>query len=261
MHLKTTTFPLPQSPVKELKRSSTESIGTRRADLGDYDHFMQKEIFEQPTSLENGMRGRFSDDDSTAVFGGLNLKAQELRQIDRILFIACGTAWHSCLVAEHLIERYARIPVEVEYASEFRYRDAPVDKNMLVVAISQSGETIDTLAALREAKRKGYRTLAINNSVGSTIARESDGGIYQHAGPEIGVASTKAFTSQIMISALLALYLGRIRNLSYGDGVEIVKALRTVPEQVRGLLKQNDKIASIAKKYAKYEDCLFLVVS
>ena len=204
------------------------------------------------------MRGRFSDDDSTAVFGGLNLNPQELRKIDRILFIACGTAWHSCLVAEYLIERFARIPVEVEYASEFRYRDAPLDKNTLVIAISQSGETIDTLGALREAKRRGYRTLAINNSVGSTIARESDGGIYQHAGPEVGVASTKAFTSQIMISALLALYLGRLRDLAYGDGVEIVKALRTVPEQVKEILKQNDKIASIAKKYAKYEDCLFL---
>lgn len=231
---------------------------TSEAELGDYDHFMQKEIFEQPTSLENGMRGRFSDDGSTAVFGGLNLNPQELRQIDRILFLACGTAWHSCLVAEYLIERYARIPVEVEYASEFRYRNAPLDKNTLVIAISQSGETIDTLGALREAKRKGYRTLAINNSVGSTIARESDGGIYQHAGPEIGVASTKAFTSQIMICAMLALYLGRLRDLSYGDGVEIVKALKQVPAQVEEILKQNDKIAAIAKKYAKYEDCLFL---
>ena len=231
---------------------------TSEAELGDYDHFMQKEIFEQPTSLENGMRGRFSDDGSTAVFGGLNLNPQELRQIDRILFLACGTAWHSCLVADYLIERYARIPVEVEYASEFRYRNAPLDKNTLVIAISQSGETIDTLGALREARRKGYRTLAINNSVGSTIARESDGGIYQHAGPEIGVASTKAFTSQIMICAMLALYLGRLRDLSYGDGVEIVKALKQVPAQVEEILKQNDKIAAIAKKYAKYEDCLFL---
>ena len=231
---------------------------TSEAELGDYDHFMQKEIFEQPTSLENGMRGRFSDDGSTAVFGGLNLNPQELRQIDRILFLACGTAWHSCLVAEYLIERYARIPVEVEYASEFRYRNAPLDKNTLVIAISQSGETIDTLGALREARRKGYRTLAINNSVGSTIARESDGGIYQHAGPEIGVASTKAFTSQIMICAMLALYLGRLRDLSYGDGVEIVKALKQVPAQIEEILKQNDKIAAIAKQYAKYEDCLFL---
>ena len=231
---------------------------TSEAELGDYDHFMQKEIYDQPTALENGMRGRFSDDGSTAVFGGLNLDPQELRQVDRILFLACGTAWHSCLVAEYLIERFARIPVEVEYASEFRYRNAPLDKNTLVVAISQSGETIDTLGALREAKRKGYRTLAINNSVGSTIARESDGGIYQHAGPEIGVASTKAFTSQVMICGMLALYLGRLRDLSYGDGVNIVKALRKVPAQVEELLKQDAKIAAIAKKYAHYEDCLFL---
>jgi len=231
---------------------------TSEAELGDYDHFMQKEIFEQPTSLKNGMRGRFSDDASTAVFGGLNLNPQELRQIDRILFIACGTAWHACLVAEYLIERFARIPVEVEYASEFRYRNAPLDKNTLVIAISQSGETIDTLGALREAKRKGYRTLSINNSVGSTIARECDGGIYQHAGPEIGVASTKAFTSQIMICAMLALYLGRLRDLSYGDGVDIVKALKKLPEQVSEVLKQTSHIETIAKKYAKYEDCLFL---
>ena len=231
---------------------------TSEAELGDYAHFMEKEIFEQPTSLQNGMRGRFSDDASTAVFGGLNLNPQELRQIDRILFLACGTAWHSCLVAEYLIERFARIPVEVEYASEFRYRNAPLDKNTLVIAISQSGETIDTLGALREAKRKGYRTLAINNSVGSTIARESDGGIYQHAGPEIGVASTKAFTSQIMICAMLSLYLGRLRDLSYGDGVDIVKALKAVPSQVEEILKQNDQIKALAKKYAKYDDCLFL---
>ncbi|PXA04731.1 glutamine--fructose-6-phosphate transaminase (isomerizing) [Coraliomargarita sinensis] len=231
---------------------------TSAAELGDYHHFMEKEIFEQPVSLENGMRGRFADDGSTAFFGGLNLTPQELRHVDRLLFIACGTAWHACLVAEYLIERYARIPVEVEYASEFRYRNAPLDKNTLVIAISQSGETIDTLAALREAKRKGYRTLSINNSVGSTIARESDGGIYQHAGPEIGVASTKAFTSQIMLCAMLALYLGRLRDLSYGDGVEIVKALKAMPEQIREVLRQNDKIAAIAKQYANYEDCLFL---
>lgn len=231
---------------------------TTAAELGQYSHFMEKEIFEQPTSLKNGMRGRFSDDDSTAVFGGLNLNPQELRQVDRIVFIACGTAWHACLVAEYLIERFARIPVEVEYASEFRYRNAPLEKNTLVIAISQSGETIDTLGALREAKRKGYRTLSINNSVGSTIARECDGGIYQHAGPEIGVASTKAFTSQIMICAMLALYLGRLRDLSYGDGVQIVKALREVPSQVETILSQNESIAAIAKKYANFEDCLFL---
>jgi glucosamine--fructose-6-phosphate aminotransferase (isomerizing) len=231
---------------------------TAEAELGDYTHFMEKEIFEQPASLKNGMRGRFSDDGSTAVFGGLNLSPQDLRNVDRIVFLACGTAWHACLVAEYLIERFARIPVEVEYASEFRYRNAPLDKNTLVIAISQSGETIDTLAAIREAKRKGYRTLSINNSVGSSIARECDGGIYQYAGPEIGVASTKAFTSQIMICAMLALYLGRLRSLSYGDGIEIVKAMKLLPELVKEVLGQSGAIAAIAKKYAKYEDCLFL---
>jgi len=231
---------------------------TTAAELGDFSSFMEKEIFEQPTALENGMRGRFSDDGSTALFGGLNLTPQELLGVDRILFLACGTAWHACLVAEYLIERFARIPVEVEYASEFRYRNAPLDKNTLVFAISQSGETIDTLAALREAKRKGYRTLAINNSVGSTIARETDGGIYQHAGPEIGVASTKAFTSQIMLCAMVALYLGRLRDLSFTDGTKIVKALKALPDQVREVLKQNEHIEAIAKKYAHYEDCLFL---
>ena len=231
---------------------------TTAAELGDFSSFMEKEIFEQPAALENGMRGRFSDDGSTALFGGLNLNPQELLGVDRILFLACGTAWHACLVAEYLIERFARIPVEVEYASEFRYRNAPLDKNTLVFAISQSGETIDTLAALREAKRKGYRTLAINNSVGSTIARETDGGIYQHAGPEIGVASTKAFTSQIMLCAMVALYLGRLRDLSFTDGTKIVKALKALPDQVREVLKQNEHIEAIAKKYAHYEDCLFL---
>ena len=228
------------------------------SELGDYEHYMLKEIFEQPTALENAMRGRFTDDSSTAKFGGLNVSAQELRQVDRILFCACGTAWHACLVAEYLIERYARIPVEVEYASEFRYRNAPLDKNTLVIVISQSGETIDTLAALRESKRKGYKTLAINNSVGSTIARESDGGIYQHAGPEIGVASTKAFTSQLHIISMLALYLGRLRDMSYQDGLEYVEALKSAPELVTEALKLNDQIEEIAQRYKDMQDCLFL---
>ena len=229
---------------------------TSESELGDFHHFMEKEIFEQPVALENGMRGRFSDDGSTAVFGGLNLSPQDLRNVDRILFIACGTAWHACLVAEYLIERYARIPVEVE-CFEFRYRNAPLDKNTLVFAISQSGETIDTLAALREAKQ-GLSHLSINNSVGSTIARECDGGIYQHAGPEIGVASTKAFTSQVMLAAMVALYLGRIRDLSFDEGTKIVQALKELPNQIREILDQSSHIAEIAKKYAQTEDFLFL---
>jgi len=228
------------------------------SEIGDYQHYMLKEIFEQPRAIENAMRGRFSQDGSTSKFGGLNISPRELRQVERIVFCGCGTAWHACLVAEYLIEKLARIPVEVEYASEFRYRNAPLDKDTLIFVISQSGETIDTLAALREAKRKGYRTLAINNVVGSTIAREADGGIYQHAGPEIGVASTKAFTSQLVLGAMIALYLGRLRDLSFSAGVRFVNTLKSLPKMIEKTLELNDEIEEIAKRYAKYEDCLFL---
>ncbi len=228
------------------------------AEIGDYAHFMEKEIFEQPVALENTMRGRFSEDGSTAQFGGLNISAAEFRQVDRFVFCACGTAWHACLVAEQMIERFARIPVEVDYASEFRYRNTPLDSNTLFFVVSQSGETIDTLAALREAKRKGYRALAINNVVGSTIAREADGGIYQHVGPEIGVASTKAFTSQLLLGAMVALYLGRMRDMSFSDGVRYVSALKSVPDLVRKALTQAPHIREIAKRYAQYHDMLFL---
>ena len=228
------------------------------AEMGSYPHFMLKEIFEQPKAIENAMRGRFSADGSTCQFGGLNLTPREFRQIDRILFMGCGTAWHACLVAEYLIEKYARIPVEVEYASEFRYRNAPIDKNTLVWTISQSGETIDTLEAQREAQRKGFRVLGITNGVGSTIARENDGGIYQHSGPEIGVASTKAFTSQITIAAMIALYVGRMRDMSFEQGTEIARALKTIPGQLAQVLNQADSIKAIAEKYAPFNDFLFL---
>jgi len=228
------------------------------AEMGAYAHFMEKEIFEQPIALENTMRGRFSEDGSTAVFGGLNISAIDFRQVDRFHFIACGSAWHSCLVAEQLIEHFARVPVEVDYASEFRYRNIPLSKNALFFAISQSGETIDTLAAMREAKRKGYKVLAINNVVGSTIAREADGGVYQHVGPEIGVASTKAFTSQLLLSAMLALYIGRMRDMSYSSGIEYVKALKGAPDLVRQTLKLAPQIKEIAQRYAHYPDFLFL---
>lgn len=228
------------------------------ADLGTSKTYMQKEIFEQPKALENAIRGRISDDLSTSVLNGLNITPTELRQFDRILFCACGTAWHACLVAEYLIEKYARIPVEVEYASEFRYRNAPLDKSTLVFVVSQSGETIDTLQALRESKRKGFKTLAITNSVGSTISRESDGGLYQYAGKEVGVASTKAFTSQIMICLLIALYIGRMRDLSFSEGREIVKAITSLPNAIRDILKLAPQIEKIAKKYSHYNDFLFL---
>ncbi|PTY00355.1 glutamine--fructose-6-phosphate transaminase (isomerizing) [Opitutus sp. ER46] len=228
------------------------------AEMGDHAHFMEKEIFEQPTALENTMRGRFSEDGSTAQFGGLNISAAEFRQVERFVFCACGTAWHACLVAEQLIERFARIPVEVDYASEFRYRNTPLDPSTLFLFLSQSGETIDTLAALREAKRKGYKALAINNVVGSTLAREADGGIYQHVGPEIGVASTKAFTSQLLLGAMFALYLGRMRDMSYSDGVRLVNALKGAPDLVRKALREAPHIREIARRYAQYRDMLFL---
>jgi len=228
------------------------------AELNGYAHFMEKEIFEQPAALENSMRGRFSEDGSTSKFGGLNLGPMDFRLIDRVAFLGCGTAWHSCLVAEHLIERFARVPVEVDYASEFRYRNAPLSGNPLFFVMSQSGETIDTLGALREAKRKGYQVLAINNTVGSTIAREADGGIYQHVGPEIGVASTKAFTSQLLIGAMLALHIARMRDMSFADGVEYVNALRKTPDLVREALKQAGHIKAVARRFARYNDMLFL---
>ena len=228
------------------------------AEMNGYAHFMEKEIFEQPAALENSMRGRFSEDGSTAKFGGLNLGPVDFRQIDRFVFLGCGTAWHSCLVAEHLIERFARVPVEVDYASEFRYRNAPLSGNPLFFVMSQSGETIDTLGALHEAQRKGYKVLAVNNTVGSTIAREADGGIYQHVGPEIGVASTKAFTSQLLIGAMLALHVARMRDMSFADGVEFVSALKKAPDLVREALKQAGHIKAVAKRFAQYNDMLFL---
>ena len=247
---------LDQADVSPVVDRITWSI--KDADRNGYSHFMEKEIFEQPQALENSMRGRFSEDGSTAQFGGLNLTPGEFRQIDRFMFCACGTAWHACLVAEHLIERFARLPVEVDYASEFRYRNSPLDRHTLFFVISQSGETIDTLAALREAKRKGYRVLAINNVVGSSIAREADGGIYQHAGPEIGVASTKAFTSQLLLGAMVALYVSRMRDMSFNDGVDFVKALRAAPELVRRALARAPHIRAVAKRYARCTDFLFL---
>jgi glucosamine--fructose-6-phosphate aminotransferase (isomerizing) len=245
-----------QAEVSPVVDQITWSIND--ADINGYAHFMEKEIFEQPAALENAMRGRFSEDGSTAQFGGLNLTAADFRLIDRYVFTSCGTAWHACLVAEHLIERFARLPVEVDYASEFRYRNAPLDRDVIFFVISQSGETIDTLAALREAKRKGYKVMSICNVVGSTIAREADGGIYQHAGPEIGVASTKAFTSQLLIAAMFALYVARMRDMSFADGVNYVSALKSTPGLVRKTLEQAPHIKEIARRYAQYNDFLFL---
>ena len=227
-------------------------------DLGDFDTYMLKEIFEQPQSIENCLRGRIDHDAASAKFGGLNTDTQTLRHIDRIVLTACGTSWHAALVGEYLIEEFARIPVEVEYASEFRYRNPPMTDKTMAFAITQSGETADTLAALRESRRKGHCTLAICNVVGSTIAREADGGIYLHAGPEIGVASTKAFTSQVTALTLLALYLGRMRHMSYPAGQRIIKQLLNLPKQVEQTLQCNDKVAEIAQKYFDRTNFLYL---
>ena len=228
------------------------------SDLGDYPHYMLKEIFEQPISIENALRGRLDEDEATAVFGGLNLSAQQLRRIDRIVLTACGTSWHAALVGEYLLEEFARIPTEVEYASELRYRNPPMSDTTMVFAITQSGETADTLAAMRECKRKGHPTLAICNTVGSTIAREADGGIYLHAGPEIGVASTKAFTSQVTVLIELALFMGRMRHLSYPAGRRLIRQLKEMPNKVRQTLECHEHVKRIAEKYAEFNNFLYL---
>ena len=225
---------------------------------GGYKHFMLKEIFEQAETIQNAMRGRLLVEEGNARLDGLNVVLQQLRQINRIIIAACGTSWHAALVGEYMIEEIAGINVEVQYASEFRYRNPIIDANTLVFVISQSGETADTLAALREASNKGATVLGICNAVGSSIARETHGGVYLHAGPEIGVASTKAFTSQLTVLSLLTLLLGRMRRISHSDGMTIAKALEKIPEQVKKILRQNDAIEEIAKSYYKYANFLFL---
>ncbi len=225
---------------------------------GEHAHFMLKEIYEQPRTIENALRGRVDLKNATAHFGGLNLQPEELRSLKRIIIAASGTSFFAALVGEYLIEEFAGIPVEVEFAHEFCYRNAPLEKNTVLLVLSQSGETADTLAALREAKKRGHRALAIVNVVGSTIAREADGGIYMHAGPEIGVASTKAFISTLTVLSLLAIHLGRMRKLSAHRALEMLHALEAVPEQIESLLAQNNSLKKIARKYAKADDFFFL---
>jgi glutamine---fructose-6-phosphate transaminase (isomerizing) len=225
---------------------------------GGYAHFMIKEIFEQPQTIQNTMRGRLVLDEGFSKLGGLNLTRDELVNLDNIIITACGTSWHSGLIGEMMIEEHARIPTETEYASEFRYRNPIVTPRTLCVVISQSGETADTLAAMREAKRRGAKTLGLVNVVGSTIAREDDGGIYLHAGPEIGVASTKAFTSQVIALALLTLKLGRLRNMSVVRGREIAQAMLELPEQIQSILDRAEEIESIAERFEDATNFLYL---
>jgi len=225
---------------------------------GGFAHFMLKEIFEQPASVENTMRGRLLAEDGTAKLGGLNMTADDLLHVENIVITACGTSWHSALIAEHMIEECARVPVEVEYASEFRYRNPIVSDRTLCIVISQSGETADTLAAMREAQQRGARAIGIVNVVGSTIARESDGGVYIHAGPEIGVASTKAFTSQVMALAMFTLKLARLRSLSVLQGRNIVQAMHQLPQQIQQILDGAPTIERIADEFKDATNFLYL---
>jgi glucosamine--fructose-6-phosphate aminotransferase (isomerizing) len=223
-----------------------------------HDYFMHKEIFEQPETLRNATRGRLNLEEGTVRLNGLTDHLADLSKIKRIIITACGTSWHAALIGEYLLEEYAKIPTEVEYASEFRYRSPIIDEGTIVLVISQSGETADTLAAMREAQRRGAKALGIVNVVGSTIARESDGGVYIHAGPEIGVASTKAFTSQIMVLSLITILLGRMRHISANMGKEMIAALQSIPEKIESILANEEQIMEIAKLYGRHNNFLYL---
>jgi glucosamine--fructose-6-phosphate aminotransferase (isomerizing) len=225
---------------------------------GGFEHFMLKEIFEQPQTIQNTMRGRLVVDEGFSKLGGLNLTRDELQSLDQIIITACGTSWHSGLIGEMYIEELARIPCDVEYASEFRYRNPIVTEKTLCIVVSQSGETADTLAAMREAKRRGAKTLGLVNVVGSTMAREDDGGIYLHAGPEIGVASTKAFTSQVIALALLTLKLARLRTMSVVQGREVATAMLALPEQIQSILDRAQEIEELAERFKDATNFLYL---
>ena len=228
------------------------------AEKGGFPHFMLKEIFEQPEAIENAIRGRLIGKEGLAKLGGLEDVEKKLRKIKKIIIIACGTSYYAGLVGEYMLEEYAGIPTDVEYASEFRYRKPVLDKDTAIIAISQSGETADTLAAIKEVKRKGVLTLGIVNVVGSTIARETDAGVYNHAGPEIGVASTKAFVSQLSILALFTLFLGRQRQMSLVMGKRIAQELSQISLLAKKILAKNNDIKALAKKYCKFDNLLYI---
>jgi glucosamine--fructose-6-phosphate aminotransferase (isomerizing) len=246
-----------QGPVKRPVNHLDWDLG--EVERGGYAHFMLKEIMEQPETLKETMRGRLLEEEGTVKLGGLTGMDEELKQLDRVIILACGTSWHSGLIGEYMLEDIARVPTEVEYASEFRYRRPVVEPRTLAIAISQSGETADTLWAMREAKQQGATCLGIVNQVGSTIARETDAGVYLHAGPEIGVASTKAFTSQVIVLAMLTVHMGRLRGtLSASRGREIVRALGRIPEQVAEILELEPAIQKLAEEYKDHPNFLYL---
>ncbi|MDI6821078.1 MAG: glutamine--fructose-6-phosphate transaminase (isomerizing) [Patescibacteria group bacterium] len=232
----------------------TEEIAKK----GDFPHFMLKEIFEQPEAIENSLRGRLLSKEGLVKLGGLESVQDKLREAERIIIAACGTAYLAGRVGEYIFEEYAGIPTEVDFASEFRYRKPVFRKNDILLVISQSGETADTLAALREAKQKNILTIGIVNVVGSSIARETDAGVYQHIGPEISVASTKAFTSALSILTLFSVFLGRQRGMSLTMGRRITEELGKIPDLIKQILKSKDQIFEIAKKYESYNNFLYL---
>ncbi|MBN1560229.1 glutamine--fructose-6-phosphate transaminase (isomerizing) [candidate division KSB1 bacterium] len=244
---------LPVQPHVECIDSDLAAI-----EKGGFAHYMLKEIMEQPQTIRDTMRGRLLLDDGTAKLGGIQYEFQSLLNANRLIITACGTSWHAALIGEYMLEEHLGIPVEVEYASEFRYRDPILRPDSIVIAISQSGETADTLAAIREAHRKGSKVFGICNVVGSTIARETDAGIYLHAGPEIGVASTKAFTSQVVVLALMTLLLGRMRSLSHARGKEIAYELAALPDKVAQALSSNDVVREIAEEFQWARNFLYL---
>lgn len=223
-----------------------------------YPHFMLKEIMEGPTSVENAIRGRLVSEDGSVRLGGLDLVSDKLREIDRLILVACGTAYYASMIGEYMLEEYAGIPTEVDIGSEFRYRKPILDKNTTAIFVSQSGETADTLAGLREMKEKGVLTLGITNVVGSSQARETDAGVYIRSGPEIAVASTKAFLNQLTTLAMFTIYLGRQRDLSLIKGKRIAQDLQKIPEQIREVLKQSDRIKAISEKYSKFNNFIYL---
>lgn len=241
-----------------IRQQETLQFAAQDTQKGSYEHFMKKEIFEQPLTTASAMRGHIDPEALIPRFGGLNISEDQLRNTKHIVLTACGTSWHAALLGEYLIEEFARIPVEVEYASELRYRNAPVEKDTLFFCISQSGETADTLAALREYKRQGVPTLGIVNVVGSSIAREAVGGMYLHAGPEIGVASTKAFTSQAVILTLFALHMARLKGMAASKASEIFEALSKLPTLIEQTLKTENAIANIAEKIHTANTVLYL---
>jgi glucosamine--fructose-6-phosphate aminotransferase (isomerizing) len=244
------------SPVDRKADAVTWELGA--IEKGEYPCFMEKEIFEQPDSIDRALGGRLDRENATSKLGGLNLDRRYQRAVSRVNIIAAGTSWHAGLVGAQLLESVARIPASADVASELRYRNPVVERDSLWFAVSQSGETIDTLYAMREIQRKGANVLGICNVVGSTIARESDGGVYVHSGPEIAVASTKAFTSQLAALYLFTLHMARMRDMSRAEGERFLEALAAVPEKIKAVLARRDEIQAVAKKYSRRRDFLFM---